>query len=104
MNGGPATDWSAARLVKVIRLEILPNHREQYMQNQEIWNQESRRDPGYLGELVGDSQDGALYVMTFWKSRADYERWMDSEHDRIAGLAFAEAHYTAIEIRLIDLV
>ena len=104
MTVAPAMNLDDARLIKTIRLEILPGHREQYMQSQEIWNQESRRDPGYLGELVGDGDDGAVYVMTFWKSRADYDRWMDTEHDRIAGLAFAEAHYTSIDIRIIEVV
>lgn len=104
MSDVPATALHAAQLIKEIRLELRPGHRDDYMKSQQVWNRESRRDPGYLGELVGDGEDGALYVITFWRSRADYERWMDSEHDRIAGLAFAEAHYTAIDIRIIDIV
>ena len=91
-----------ARLIKAIRLEIPRGHREQYLDSQEIWNRESRRDPGYLGEIVGNGEDGALYILTFWRSRAAYEHWMDKEHDRIARLASAEAHFTSIDIRIID--
>lgn len=93
---------SSAGLVKLIRVELLPGHREDYLKSQAVWNRESRRDPGYLCEFIGDGDPNELYVIAFWRSRADYERWMDAEHDRIAALAGADAHYERIDVRLID--
>ena len=93
---------SSAGLIKLIRVTLLPGHREDYLESQAVWNRESRLAPGYLGEVIGDGEPNELYVITFWRSRDEYERWMDRDHDRIAALAAADAHYEKIEVRLID--
>ena len=56
----------------------------------------------YLGEFIGEGESNELYVVTFWRSRDEYERWMDAEHDRIAALAGADAHFERIDVSLID--
>jgi len=92
----------SAQLVKLIRVMLRPGHREDYLESQAVWNRESRPAPGYMGEFIGEGDPNDLLVLTFWRSRADYERWMDAEHDRIAALAGAEAHYERIDVRIID--
>lgn len=67
-----------------------------------MWNRESTSADGYLGECVGDGEEGEVYVLTFWRSRGEYERWMEGDHDRIAALAEADQHYEALEAHLID--
>ena len=70
--------------------------------SQEVWNRESAAAPGYLGEFVGNGDSGEIYVITFWRSRREYLRWMEDDHDRIAAKAGAGMHYAELDIRLID--
>jgi heme-degrading monooxygenase HmoA len=93
---------STAGLMKLIRVTLRPGHRERYLQSQAVWNRESRLASGYLGEITGDADPDEIYVVTFWRSRRDYEQWMDRDHDRVAALAGAAAHYEALDIRVID--
>ena len=95
---------ATATMIKLIRVTLRRGHREAYLQSQAVWNQESRSAPGYLGEFVGDGEPDELYVITFWRSRTEYEAWMDRDHDRIATLAKADEHYVELDIRLVDLV
>ncbi len=74
------------------------------MAAQAIWNRETRVAPGYLGGYCGGSSpDGeVVQLILFWRSRADLERWMASDHDRIAELAKADEHYERIETQVLD--
>ena len=92
---------SSAGLIKIIRLTLRPGHRERFLESQGVWNRESRSALGYLGEVLGESGPDELYVLTFWRSRDEYERWME-QHDRIATLAGAEAHYDRLDVRVIE--
>ncbi len=93
---------SSAGLIKLIRVTLRPGHRDGYLASQAVWNRESRLAPGYVGELIGEGEPDEVYVITFWRSRDEYRHWMDAEHDRIAALAGADAHYERIHVRLID--
>jgi len=95
---------SEASLVKLIRVTLRPGHRKKYLRSQAVWNRESRLAPGYLGEFIGDGEQDEIHLITFWRSRADYESWMSGDHDRIARLAHAEAHYEGLEVRIVDRV
>lgn len=97
-------DISEAALVKLMRVTLRPGHREKYLQSQAVWNRESRLAPGYLGEFIGDGEQDVIHLITFWRSRADYDSWMTGDHDRVATLAGAEAHYEALEVRIVDRV
>lgn len=77
---------------------------EQYLASQEIWNVETRRAPGSLGHFCGRSakEENVVHLMFYWRSLGDYERWMADDHDRIARLAQADAHYERIVVRILD--
>ena len=100
----PMDSLASASMVKLIRVSVNRGRRTAYLKSQDVWNHESRRAAGYLGELVGDGAHGEIYVMTFWRSRAEYERWMETDHDRIAALADSAVDYTTIEVRTVDLL
>ena len=99
---GPVNRLASAELIKLIRIKVRPGHRDAFLKSQEVWNRESATAPGYLGEYVGDGDPGEMYVLTFWRSRPEYLRWMEEEHDRIAANAGADRHYEELDIRLID--
>ena len=89
-------------MVKLIRVALRPGHREAYLQSQAVWNRESRQASGYVGEFIADWPPDEVYVITFWRSRTDYDRWMEHDHDRIATLAGADDHYESLDIRTLD--
>jgi hypothetical protein len=89
-------------IVKLIRVEVIPGHRDRFLAAQEIWDTECLKTEGYLGQWCGDGDQGELHVLAFWESRTVYERWMKDEHDRIAALAGSEDHYSALETRIVD--
>jgi heme-degrading monooxygenase HmoA len=93
---------SSVGLIKIVGLTLRPGHRERFLESQAVWNRESRSALGYLGEVLGASGPDELHVLTFWRSRDEYERWMEQDHDRIATLAGAEAHYDQLDVRVID--
>lgn len=76
----------------------------QYLASQEVWNLETRRAPGSLGFFCGRSakEENVVHLMFYWRSLGDYERWMADEHDRIARLAQADAHYERLVVRILD--
>lgn len=89
-------------IAKVIDVEIRPGHAEAFHRAQEVWNTESRRSDGYLGEYVAALSDERALVVAFWSSRSFYEEWMATQHDRIAALAGSEAHYDSVTVTIID--
>lgn len=89
-------------IIKLIRAEVISGHRDRFLAAQKIWDRECLKTEGYLGQWCGDGEQGELYVFAFWESRAVYEQWMGHEHDRIAALAGSEAHYSALEARIVD--
>jgi len=88
--------------VKLITVTLRPGHRVAFLECQRVWSEESRRTSAYLGEFVGEGKTDQVVVIAFWRSRAAYEKWMRTEHDRIATLASSEAHYESLEVHLID--
>lgn len=89
-------------IVKLIRAEVAPGHRDRFLAAQEAWDRECLKTDGYLGQWCGEGDPGELHVLAFWTSLAVYERWMRDEHDRIAVLAGSENHYSALEVRIAD--
>ncbi len=91
-------------VVKFIKVHVKPGHSQQYLSAQEVWNRETRPAPGYLGGFCGqcDGVPEIAYLLFFWRSRDDLNRWMQTEHDRIAALAKADEHYTRIDVRILQ--
>ncbi len=91
-------------IVKFIKVFVKPGHLQAYLAAQEIWNREMHGAAGFLGSFCGRCGDEAeeAYVLLFWRSRDDLDRWMRTEHDRIAALAAADEHYERIEVRVLD--
>ncbi len=91
-------------VVKLITVQVKPGHQERYLAAQAIWDRETRVAPGYLGGYCGRSSPDSevVQLILFWRSRADLERWMASDHDRIAELAKADEHYERIETQVLD--
>lgn len=96
------TDTVDRMIAKIIDVRLGPGRAAAFHRSQEIWNQESRRTDGYLGEYVTDLADGRVLVIAFWASRTVYENWMATEHDRIAALAGSDAHYESLTITIVD--
>ena len=91
-------------IVKFIRVFVKPGRMASYLAAQEIWNHESRKDAACLGSYCGRCEDepDCVFLLFFWRSREALDRWMANEHDRIAALAKADAHYERIEVRILD--
>lgn len=91
-------------VVKCIKVHVKPGHLQQYLSAQAVWNRETRPAPGYLGGFCGrcDDEPETVYLLFCWRCREDLERWMSTEHDRIAALAKADEHYERIEVRVLD--
>ncbi len=89
-------------IIKLIRVEVIPGHRDRFLAAQEVWDRECLKTEGYLGQWCGDGDPGELYVLAIWVSRSVYERWMLDEHDRIAALARSQDHYSVLETRIVD--
>jgi heme-degrading monooxygenase HmoA len=91
-------------IVKLIEVQAKPGHLAEYLAAQEIWNRETRRAQGFLGLFCGQSrkEENVVHLIFYWRSLADYEHWMATDHDRIARLADAEAHYERIKVWLLD--
>jgi quinol monooxygenase YgiN len=91
-------------VIKLVKVWVKPGQVPAFLAAQEVWNRETRQAPGYLGYHVG--QDAAepevVYLHLFWRSRADLDAWMKTDHDRIAKLAPADEHYERIEVRVLD--
>ncbi len=91
-------------VLKCIKVHVKPGHLQQYLSAQEVWNRETRPAPGYLGGFCGrcDDEPETVYLLFCWHCREDLERWMSTEHDRIAALAKADEHCERIEVRVLD--
>lgn len=90
--------------VKSIEVHVKPGQMADYLASQEIWNRETRRAPGSLGFFWGRSakDENIVHLLFYWRSLQDYERWMQTDHDRIAQLATADVHYERLVIRLLE--
>lgn len=91
-------------VLKMITVHVKPGHWDQYCAAQKVWNRETRSAPGYLGGFCGRSCPGhnVAQLVFFWRSRADLDEWMATDHDRIADLAKADEHYERIETQVLD--
>ncbi len=91
-------------IAKQITVYVKPGHWDAYLASQAIWNRETRGAAGYLGGFCGQASpdEGVVHLMFFWRSREALQRWMETEHDRIAELAAADLHYERIETRILD--
>ncbi len=95
---------NSGMVVKFIKVFVKPGRKDDYLATQEIWNRETRSDPDCLGNYCGQCEDepDCVFLLFFWRSREALERWMATEHDRIAALAEADEHYDRIEVRVLD--
>lgn len=91
-------------LCKLIKVHVKPGHLEAYLAAQEVWNRETLRAPGAVACFCGQDPGtpDVVWVQVFWRSRADLDHWMATEHDRIAGAARADEHYERIEVSLFE--
>ena len=91
-------------IVKFIKVFVKPGHLQAYLTAQEIWNRQTHGATGFLGSFCGRCGDELeeVYLLSFWRSRGDLDRWMHTEHDRIAALAVADKHYQRIEVRVLE--
>lgn len=91
-------------IVKFIKVSVKPGHLQAYLTAQEIWNRQTQGATGFLGSFCGRCGDDSeeAYLLFFWRSRDDLDRWMGTEHDRIAALASADEHYDRIEVHVLE--
>ncbi len=91
-------------IVKFIKVYVKPGHMAAYRTAQEVFNRETPDAPGYRGHFCGrhGEDPNLVYLMFFWRSREDLDRWMAREHDRIAARTGAEAHYDRIEVSILE--
>jgi quinol monooxygenase YgiN len=91
-------------IVKHVTVYLKPGHLEQFLAAQEVWNRETRKAPGYLGGYCGRSAEEphTLILLLYWRSRADLDKFMAGDHDRVAALARADEHYERIEVHVLD--
>ncbi len=89
-------------IVKFMRIQLRPGHRKQFLAAQDVWDRESRLTTGYVGEARSDGQDEEMFIHAVWTSRAVYDTWMATEHDRIEQIAGSEAHFEYIDIHVLD--
>jgi Domain of unknown function (DUF4937 len=89
-------------ILKRIRVHLCPGAKQGFLSSQEIWERESRCVPGFLGGFWADEDAATLVVYHFWRSRADLDRFMRDDHDRIAETARSDLHYTSIEVEVLD--
>ncbi len=93
-------------ICKLITVHVKPGYLTEYLEAQEVWNRESCRDPSCLGYFCGQEPAAPDIVQSqfFWRSREDYERWMETDHDRIAEMAGADKYYERVETVVLDVV
>ncbi|NHZ70796.1 MAG: DUF4937 domain-containing protein [Proteobacteria bacterium] len=89
-------------IIKFMRIQLKPGHRKQFLAAQDVWDRESRLTTGYLGEARSDGHDDEVFIHAVWATRAVYDTWMTTEHDRIEQIAGSEAYFEHIDIRVID--
>ncbi len=91
-------------VIKSVKVYVKHGRLGDYLAAQRIWNRETGSAPGYLGCFCGQNPDepDVVYVQLYWRTSEELERWMADEHDRIAALAKADAHYERIEVRVLD--
>ncbi len=91
-------------IVKLIEVSVKPGHWDDYLAAQEIWNRETRGATGFMGGFCGRCEDehDKVRLLFFWRSRDDLDRWMQTEHDRIAALAKADEHFDRLKVRILD--
>ena len=91
-------------IVKFIKVYVKPGHMDAYLTAQEVFNRETPDATGYRGHFCGRRAEdlNLVYLMFFWRSRKDLDRWMAREHDRIAARAGVEAHYDRIEVSILE--
>lgn len=91
-------------IVKLVEVTVKPGHLDAYLRSQEIWNRETARDPALLGTFCGQSEGDrdTVFLLFFWRSRAEYDAWMAEEHDRIARLASAQDHFEGLKVKVLS--
>ena len=89
-------------IAKFITVYVRPGHMDRYLAAQRIWNRETLGAPGYVGHCCWSDpdRDDVVHLQFFWRSRDDLDRWMRDDHDRIATLADADAHYERIDVQV----
>lgn len=95
---------SGSMVVKFIKVYVKPGHMRAYLTAQEVFNRETPDAPGYRGHFFGRRAEdpNLVYLIFFWRSREDLDRWMAREHGRIAARAGAETHYDRIEVSIME--
>jgi len=91
-------------VIKLIGVFLKPGHRDEFLAAQRVWNRETRAAPGYLGCLCSQepNKPDVIYLQLFWRSRADLDDWMATDHDRIAALAGPDQHYDRLDVRILE--
>ncbi len=98
------TSGSPPMIAKLITVHIKPGHLDDYLAAQRVWNIEMARSAGYIGGFCGQAGPHIVKMTLLWASRAAYETWMATDHDRIAQLAGAKQFYEWIETEIIEQV
>ena len=93
-------------IYKVIRARPRPGCREAFLDQQRVWNDAMARQPGFLSVRVAEdpADPGWLTIVVAMRSRADLERFMAGDHDRVAEATGMPDLYDALEVRILDVV
>ncbi len=91
-------------IVKLIEVRVRPGHMAEYLEAQEIWNRQTRKAPGALGQFCGIStaDENVVHLIFFWRTRQDYEQWMAEDHGHIVQKAGADKHYEKLVVRILE--
>jgi len=95
-------------LVKLIQLDVTPEHRDQFAEGQRKWER-LRRVAGFCGQTGGWGIDDPWHavILGLWRDRADYDRFMAGVHDEIFASSAQGGTYSSSEVtrwtRLMDM-
>ncbi len=91
-------------IIKHIKVYTRPGKAEAFIASQAIWNREMARSPACLSRHCARSSGdpSIFFIWILWRSRAEYDHWMATEHDAIAELARASDWYERLEVSLLD--
>ena len=89
---------------KQIKVYVKPGHLAEYLAAQAVWNRETAGCSGFVRAFCGQdaAEPNVVHLHFYWQTRADLDRFMADDHDRIAALAGADAHIERIEVSILD--
>lgn len=85
--------------IKLIKCHVVPENKVQFSKAQEKWRLISGTQ-GFIGQIGGwENQNSTnAYIIGFWESKKDLDRFMDEEHDKLLSNNHQDEYYSKIEV------